>query len=371
MTVIEDLVDRSGPLKEEVLEFARRPQFDRAFRQEIHRRFGDPVVAEEEEVANFFDWFIQQYRRPDGKTIVDCFLDARPDLPPAEREFLLGWRDVVEGIFEVTGRADPVLETVNVIDDLEYRIRANVGPAIFDQFPPGSFLVTRVVPLGDEWLISGMSAAYPAEHRDQILQVAANTALKSPELVFRNPERLQRGWELQAAERAAFIDHFGSDMVILDVADAAKRLPEFTAKRYPGAKADPMKAIVDSVPPWAETVGLIYDESDGLGVYFDLHLVEEAFADPDLCRTKPYREALKSYLTDDSLSPVPLIRLAERDHHNADRVFRLVTGKPRFSWAKDGEALLRKHKPAWYERPPLPRIAVIGDRLAPYAGTGQ
>jgi hypothetical protein len=146
---------------------------------------------------------------------------------------------------------------------------------------------------------------------------------------------------------------------------------EYGTKRYSGAGVDPMAAIVDSVPPWAETVGLIYDETDGLGVYFDLHLVEQAFANPELTRKKQYRETLKGFLLEDSLSPVPLIRLAERDHRTAHRVFRLLLGKPRFSWAADGEALLRKHKPAWYERPPQPRISVIGDRLAPYAGASQ
>jgi hypothetical protein len=188
-------------------------------------------------------------------------------------------------------------------------------------------------------------------------------------LVFRNPERLARGWEMQAAERAAFIDHFGGDTVILDLDEAAERLAEYSAKRYSGARVDPMASIVDSAPRWAETVGLIYDETDGLGVYFDLHLVENAFADPELARKRPYRETLKGYL-EDPVSPVPLIRLAERDHDTADRVFRCLLGKPRFSWAEDGETLLRKHKPAWYDSQPLPCITPLGDRLVPYAGAG-
>jgi hypothetical protein len=56
--------------------------------------------------------------------------------------------------------------------------------------------------------------------------------------------------------------------VILDVGEAAKRLAEFSAKWYSRVSLDPMASIADSVSPWAETVGLIYDETDGLGVYF-------------------------------------------------------------------------------------------------------
>jgi len=40
-------------------------------------------------------------------------------------------------------------------------------------------------------------------------------------------------------------------------------------------------------------------------------------------------------------------------------------------WAADGEALLRRHKPAWYEGPPRPRLTVLGDRLVPFAGAGR
>lgn len=54
-----------------------------------------------------------------------------------------------------------------------------------------------------------------------------------------------------------------------------------------------MASVIRSVPPWVETVGLIYDETDGLGVYFDLRQVEEAFADPELTRETPYRETLR------------------------------------------------------------------------------
>jgi hypothetical protein len=371
VTDIEQLVERSVSLKKEILDFARRPQFDSAFRREMRSRFGDPVAAEEDELHNFFDWFIQQYRRPDGRTVVDCFLDTRPALTPDEREFLRGWRDVVEGIFEVTGRDGAVLEAVNLIDDLDYRMWSNIGSAVLDHFPDGSFVVTRVVPLGDEWLISGSPAVFGAERHDEVMHAAAQMATASPGLVFRNPERLARGWELQRAERAAFVEHFGSDQVVLDVGEVAPRLAEFSAKRYPGAAADPMRSITDSIPPWADTVGLIYDETDGLGVYYDLHLVEQAFADPELTRKRQYRETLKDYLTEDGLSPVPLIRLAERDHATADRVFRRLTGKPRFVWSRDGEALLRAHKPEWYDRPSLPRLSVVGERLAAYVSSDR
>ena len=36
--------------------------------------------------------------------MVDRFVASRPDLDAADREMLLGWRDPVEGIFEIRSK---------------------------------------------------------------------------------------------------------------------------------------------------------------------------------------------------------------------------------------------------------------------------
>lgn len=51
---------------------------------------------DEEALINFLDRFLLQHRLPDGRTVVERFVRARGDLPAAERDMLLGWRDVVE-----------------------------------------------------------------------------------------------------------------------------------------------------------------------------------------------------------------------------------------------------------------------------------
>ncbi|TDT96020.1 hypothetical protein EDD99_7866 [Streptomyces sp. 846.5] len=38
--------------------------------------------------------------------------------------------------------------------------------------------------------------------------------------------------------------------------------------------------------------------------------------------------------------------------------------KPAFTWDHDGDALLRRHKPEHYARPPEPALVVVGERLA-------
>ena len=104
MTAIARLVERSGDLKRELLEFSLQPRFDRGRREVLRDRFPDRFVGDESEFIAALDYFLLQHELRSGMTVVERFVASRPDLPEHERELLLGWRDVVEGIFEVRGR---------------------------------------------------------------------------------------------------------------------------------------------------------------------------------------------------------------------------------------------------------------------------
>jgi hypothetical protein len=168
------LVARSGDLKRELVRYAQQPRYHRAFRESLlSHDDAASIVADEQKLTMFMDHFVLQHRLRNGKTIVEQFVAARPDLPDAERDMLLGWRDVVEGIFEVQRRDRNVLVAENLIDDLAYRVHSNMGPAVFRRMPRRSFVITRLVPVADEWLISGATSVFPASQREHIYAVAA------------------------------------------------------------------------------------------------------------------------------------------------------------------------------------------------------
>jgi hypothetical protein len=73
-------------------------------REALWDRFPDRFVDDEAELIAALDYFVLQHELRNGKTVVERFVASRPDLPEHERELLLGWCDVVEGIFEVHGR---------------------------------------------------------------------------------------------------------------------------------------------------------------------------------------------------------------------------------------------------------------------------
>ncbi len=378
MATTADLVVRSGDLKRELIEYAQQPRYHQAFREALLSQ--DPsVVADEQKLTMFMDHFVLQHRLRNGKTVVEQFVAARPDLPEAERELLLGWRDVVEGIFEVHHRDGDALVVENLIDELTYRVRSNMGPAVFRRTPRRSFLISRLVPIGPEWLISGATSVFPASKRAHIYRIAADFALRQPALMFRNPDKLARGWELQHAERDRFVRFFGTDLIVLpgdQFADQMRQYQEFSRKELLATLPAPDRARrVDAPTPdftadsdlvESDTVGVIYDEVEGLNFYAEFGLVEAVFADPALLRRRLYRQRLLDYLDDDSVSPLPFRRLADRDPERASVVFQKLLRRPGFDWRTDGENLLRERKAEFFDRPPRPSISPISERLARY-----
>ena len=163
-------------------------------------------------------------------------------------------------------------------------------------------------------------------------------SLRTPEAVFRNPDKMVLAWEHQRADRARFVEFFGTDLLVVPGEQTQERLDGYyTYCRDAVLGPDPKDvppAVSMSLPPDvtdAETVALIYDKTDGLGFYAEFGLVEEAFANPDLLRRPRWRK------------------------------------RPRFDWSRDGEALMREVKPGCFGRPPRPRVSSLSERSAEFA----
>lgn len=377
-----DLVRRSGDLKRELVDFAQQRRFARAFRQVARGRFGLAAVGEEWEVANLLDAFMLQHRLPDGRTVVEQFVAEHPELPEQEREMLLGWQDVVEGIFQVKRRQGGALVADNLVDGLTYRVRSNMGPAALATVRPGSFLIARLLPVGDQWLLSGVASMLPAGSRVEAGQVAEELLARRPELVFRNPERLARAWELQREERCHFIAFFGSDLVVLPGPEVAEHMRAYAHFLVYGVRdekgqsaadrARQLHGVVASVPDYglpaelceADTVGVVFDQVEGLHFLAGFGLVQEAFTNPELAADRVHRQAVLGYLKEPSIPPLAVRRLAEQGPERASQVLRRVLKRPGFSWERDGEALLRRHKASYFEGPVLPSVTPVAGFLA-------
>ena len=380
--LLGSLIERSADLKRDLLEFAHSPRFERHLTQYMLDA-GEEV--RDSGAIGVMDRFTLQHRLPNGKTVIEQFLVGRPGLTPADRELLRGWSEPVEGIFEVRGMDRDAMILLNLLDDLEYRTYSNMGPAALKPLPKGGFALVRLVPirpLPDAWLVSGTVAAYPKSGAAQIAQIALELATNQPHLVFRNPEKIEQGWERMRADRSAFIDFFGGDELVLPPGEAEARLNAYYRRRQEAALAQrhgrrrprnlpavdkPIFEFPDDLAG-ADTIGMIFDEIDGLNFYREYGMLRDLFANPALAADKRYAEALRGYLASETIGPLPFYRLADAYPETVDEVFQKTLRQRGFSWTKHGESLLRRRKPWYYETEPRPDVSVIGARLSELAG---
>jgi hypothetical protein len=379
---LAERIERGAELKRALVDFASSPRFASHLTRLMLEAAGPEKELDEGETITLVDQFALQHRLPNGKTVVDQFLASRRDLTRADRELLRGWKDPVEGLFEILALDGDAIILLNLLDDLEYRTYSNMGPNIFRQLPKRGFVHARLVavhPVPDAWLVSGMMQSYPKSSAPHIAQAALEMATRYPALVFRNPEKIEQGWTMMRRDRAEFIEFFGTDELVLPPAEAQARLTAYYQHRQAGGRdrqprrgrsredLDEAGRAFDVLPPKlaeADTIGIIYDEVDGLNFYNDYGMLRDLFANPGLTSDKAYLEVLRGYLDAGTIGPLPFRRLAEAYPEAADVVFQKVLRKPGFSWAEHGEALLRRRKPWYYKQEPRPGVSVAGTRLA-------
>lgn len=367
------LIERSAELKRALVDFALSPRMERHLERFMGEGAGPDEVLIEDEAIEAIDRFALQHRLPNGKSVLDQFLVSSPGLSPEDRDMLRGWRDVVDGIFEIRGRDRDSLILLNLVDDLVYCTYSNMGPAAFRPLPKHGFVYARLVPIRpvcDAWLVSGSMRAYRRSDAAEVAQVALELATRLPELAHRNPEKIEQAWQQMRANRVAFVEFFGRDELVLPPAEVEERINAFYRHRQEAALAArptrrPSNIPGVDVPAFelppeladADTIGVIYDETDGLNFYNEYGMLRELFADPALARDKRYADVLRGYLRAETISPLPLRRLAAAHPRTVDAVFREILRQRHFTWAKHGEALMRRRKPWYYEHEPRPGFA--------------
>jgi hypothetical protein len=364
-------MQRAGDLKGELVNFAMSERFSGALHSLILDTFPNGIVDDEAIFASLIEDFLFGHRLAGDESVVERFVAERRDLPEQDKQLLLGWRDNVQGVFEigVPYRDDGVI-AVNHIDELTYRVRSNMGPKGVEPLTPGTIMIGGIVPVGDDWMISGTPMAFPADQAEQVLAGLPQLVMNHPERVFRNPEKLAQARAMQEEQRRAFIELHGADLIVVPGAQLQTTLMAFYRYVYEqagnknGAWTEPELPPLPTEWTTADTVAMIYDSEDGLGFYVDFALAQQAFANPNLIRRRRYREVISDYLRGQDVSPVPISRLVESYPDHADRVFQTLLNKPRFSWNRDGKALLRKYKTDWYAEPPIPRVMPVSTALS-------
>lgn len=363
-----DLLQRAGDLKPMLVDFAMSPRFEDELAAMVEQQYSDRLI-DESLSSIVIDSFVLQHRLSSGRTVVEEFVAEHPELTAAERDMLLGWRDVVNGPFEIVGKQRDAIVLLSLIDDLTYRTRSNLGRGPFWRLKKGMFLFGRLVRTGDDWMISGNPIAFPASSRENMLVIAAEMTLEYPKAAFRNPVKLAEARRTTARQREAFVGLFGTDLIVVPGIDLPDKVDMFY--RELSRRARPDDAEPPEPPPMeypddlldADTAAIHFVEGEGLSFYANYHLLDELFSNPALISRRRYRESLADCLSAPRISPELLRRMAGRDPGKTNAVFAKFLRR-KFSWDTDGEALLREHKPDYFDGPPVPGTVQLSSALS-------
>ena len=176
---VASLLEHCSELKRQLVEFACSPRFSGQLDQAL-KEHATGRVASEADVTNVVDHFILQQPLADGRTVAEVFAAEHPDLTEDDRQVLQSWREVVAGVFEIREQAGDSITATSLGDDQTYRIRANAGPAALAPMRPGCFMTARIVPVGDDWMLSGAQQLYADSERPAMLRLAAELATGHP-----------------------------------------------------------------------------------------------------------------------------------------------------------------------------------------------
>lgn len=367
---------RAAQLKAELVRFALTPPFQKPLRSLV-REIAPLELAPESELIAACELLLFEHRYDDGSTVLDRFVAKARHLDADDVALVRGWADNVEGIFEVTWHDGDRLALTNLFDDLDYPAYATAGPEALADLEVGWFLATRVLPLGDRWILSGEQLPFPPSSRPDVARLVVDGALAHPERVYRNPRYLETARRTARTLHESFLALFGTDRLLVgpdDVAPTHVRLLRFHAERTTSASRPehlPEPGSLVDAEEYAEIfegaskVGVLHREDSGIWFLADYDVVVEAHEQPDLVRDSArHRSTVRGYLEDDSIPPFVFEDLQERYGVDADVVLQRVLDRPRFTWADDGPDLMRRYKREQVERPvpttavPLPKIAL-------------
>lgn len=368
-------VTRAAELKTQLVSFALTAPFQKPLRSLVREL--EPLQMEpKSELIYACELLLFEHRYDDGSTVLDRFVAKARGLDAADVALVRGWADAVEGIFEVTWHGGDRLALTNLFDDLDYPAYATAGPEALADVEVGWFLATRLLPLGDHWILSGEQLPFAPDAREAVATMVAEGALAHPERVLRNPRYLEAARRSTRRHHEAFLALFGTDLLLVDPDDVAPtyvRLLRFHAERTASASRPehlPEPGSLVDTEEYAEMfagaskVGILHREDSGIWFLADYDVILEAHEQPDLVKARGrHREIVRGYLEDDSIPPFVFEDLHEQYGAASDVVLQRALDRPGFTWAEDGPTLMRRYKREQVDRPvpitavPLPKIA--------------
>lgn len=372
---IDALVERSAELKRNLVDYATTPGFARRLdhvfdsSHSLDRGSMDDFAAAVETML--------YEPGPDGREpLLDRFLRTNKALVPGDRAVYEGWRDRnVFGAFRIDGHLGARMTLRNLIDEMDYHAYATVGPEAVGEVKRGCYVVTRLVPIEGIWTVSGNVNMFSPEALPAVQKFAVSLLEQMPQLAFRNPAVAEKARETVLKHHEVFVRRSGSHVVRGTGAEAVAAYRGFldACTSELASKGPATEGLIRTGEQLAPDGGFppeLLESGDvalyhhpvksisflvGYGQVEDAHRVPPADAhDASLVR---------EYVEDPTIPPYVLEDLAARYPDTVNSTYRTALSLPHFDWDRDGDELLRRHKPDHFKDPDTPAITTIPSLL--------
>jgi len=394
---------RLAELKSKLIEYARNKKYKAIHDKVLSTVFAgekyqleapavDPASLQPEEYYNFLDWFAIELRHEDDKTILDHFIEEHKGvLSAGDIDMMDKWRNVFESVFKIKNTLEDGFYAINLLNLKAYILKPTVPIEELAGVEKDIYITARVVPFRDYHVISGAMLQLNFESPNDAISYITDIIIEQPGLYFQdNSEGLEAAFKIQASERELFIDHFGDDIFVAEGSNIKKYFDEFHQKSLPMVKkmrdefkrntrlearhkpAEAMEdighgfeAILDEYSG-VETVGVIYDQVEGLNFFPDFKEFESVFSG-DTCGKEEdisgenQNAIIKSYIENEKISPLPFMRMFERYADNAMLIFSgIFDFNPKgFDYKTDFEKYLFPFKSYFYRTKPVPSLLPV------------
>ena len=375
---IDELLDRAGNLKAALVDYASSPGFARRLSQamsDVAGRGGGGRDQWAQAVEMLLYYSDQDGREP----LLERYLRTNKNIESKDRLVYESWRDRnVLGVFRVDARQGARLGLHNLIDEMDYATYATVGAEAISVVQRGGYVMTRLVPIGDIWTISGTMSLFGPRELPAARVLAASLLKRFPDLVFRNPAKVEQARRIVGKHHSIFLEVFGSQIVSGTGAEIIASYHRFldacseaSVPDHPDAAARVTAAEElapdDSFPPelaGSGDVALYHHPVRGVSFLVHYGRVAAAHRTPPADAEDPAAEALRGYVEDTTIPAYVLEDLAAKYPETVDAAYRAALSSPGFRWEHDGAALLRRHKPDSGREADLPGVSPVPSALA-------
>ncbi|MCO4275084.1 hypothetical protein NG701_11710 [Pseudarthrobacter sp. HLT3-5] len=373
----DELLDRAGNLKEALVVYASSPGFARRLSQAMSD-FSGLGGGEQNQWAEAVESLLYDPDQGGREPLLDRYLRTNKNIEPDERLVYEGWRERnVIGVFRVDARKGARLSLHNLIDQMDYDSYATAGAEAISFVQRGGYVMTRLVPIGDLWTISGTMRLFGPRDLPGVKTLAASLLKRFPTLVFNNPAKVEQGRRIVGEHHTTFLNLFDAHMVSGTGADIIAAYRGFLdACSEASVAANPKASALvtaaeqiapdDSFPPdlaESDDVALYHHPLMGVSFLVCYGQVEAAHRTPPANAEDPAAEVLRGYVEDKTVPGYVLEDLAAKYPDTVDAAYRAALSSPGFRWEHDGVALLRLHKPNFTRDKELPGVTPVPSSL--------